>query len=74
MCTVVGGKYVVKGSLDFEHPWYGAHLFPQGVYSADFFAWISNKASEGDADAQYDIYVAYYNGIPGVIQVNHKIR
>ena len=73
VCTVVGGKYVVKDSQDFEHPWYGAHLFPQGVYSADFFAWLSNKASEGDADAQYDIYVAYYNGIPGVIQVNQKL-
>ena len=55
------------------HQWYGAHLFPKDVHPAEFFEWLSKKASEGDAGAQYDIYVAYYNGIPGVVRVNQKL-
>ena len=64
---------ISAGVRDTGHQWYAAHIFPKDLDPADFFAWVLEKASEGNASAQYDIYVAYYEGIPGVVRANQKL-
>jgi len=59
-------RHQVKGNAQFPEDM--SHMD-----RADFFAFISKQAAIGDAYAQYDMYVSYARGIPGVVRVNEKL-
>ena len=58
--------------MSSRHQVNGRAQLPEGTDPAGFFAFISKQAATGDAIAQYDMFVLYSRGIPGVVRKNEK--